>query len=123
MDLIGTSAGFCSQTSNIWQVVGYFLMMVKIVLPIILIIVGIITFGKAVVSDDDKEVKKGYVSLFKKLILCIVVFFLPQIVTSIFNIVVADFDDVRPDYDVCKACITNPNGNKCLEKLNDEFDD
>jgi fumarate reductase subunit D len=113
MENIGTSAGFCSQTVGIWQAVGYFLMVFKIVLPIILIIIGIITFGKAVISDDDKEIKKGYTSLLKKLIVCIIAFFLPQIITSIFNIIVDDFKNLKPDYDVCKTCIVSPNGNKC----------
>lgn len=124
MSNIGTSAGFCSQTVGVWQVVGYFLMMFKIVLPIILIVIGVITFGKAVISDDEKEIKKGYVSLFKRLIVCVVAFFLPQIVTTIFNIVVDDFKDIKPDYDVCKACITSPNSDRCVDaieiKNNDE---
>ena len=123
MDNIGTSAGFCSQTVGVWQVVGYFLMIFKIVLPIVLIVIGVITFGRAVVSDDEKQIKKGYISLFKKLIICIVAFFLPQIVTTIFNIVVDDFKNIKADYDVCKTCIQSPNGDKCMqyfEELNDE---
>ena len=117
MASIGTSAGFCSQTVGIWQVVGYFLMIFKIVLPIILIVIGVITFGKAVISDDEKEIKKGYTSLLKKLIVCIIVFFLPQIVTTIFNIVVDDFKNVKADYDVCKACITSPNSDRCVDAI------
>ena len=117
MSNIGTSAGFCSQTVGVWQGVGYFLMMAKIVLPIILIVIGVITFGKAVISDDEKEIKKGYISLFKKLIVCIVVFFLPQLVTTIFNLVVDDFKEIKPDYDVCKACITSPNSDRCVDAI------
>ncbi|MBP5683799.1 MAG: hypothetical protein J6X02_00905 [Bacilli bacterium] len=115
MQSIGTSAGFCSQTVGVWQVVGYFLMIFKIVLPIVLIVIGVITFGRAVVSDDEKQIKKGYLSLFKKLIVCIVAFFLPQIVTTIFNIVVDDFKNIKEDYDVCKTCIISPNGDKCTQ--------
>ena len=113
MQNIGTSVGFCSQTVGVWQVVGYFLLIFKIIFPIILIVIGIITFGKAVISDDEKEVKKGYTSLLKKIIVCIVMFFLPQIITAIFNIVVVDFKSVKDDYNVCKACIISPNGDDC----------
>ena len=123
MDSIGTSAGFCSQTIGVWQAVGYFLLMFKIALPIILIVIGVITFGKAVISDDDKEIKKGYTSLLKKLIICIVVFFLPQIVTTIFNIVVDDFKNIKDDYNVCKACITSPNGGKCINSIEKSKDE
>ncbi len=121
---IGTSSGFCIHTVGVWQVLGYFLLIFKIVLPIVLIIIGIITFGKAVISDDDKEIKKGYTSLIKKVLLCIIIFFIPQIITSIFTIVVNDFKKVRDDYDICRACIVSPNSDRCLDyvQLADEED-
>ena len=41
---VGTKTGFCYDSANIWQVVGYLLLVFKIVIPIILIILGIILF-------------------------------------------------------------------------------
>ena len=36
MNYIGTEYGFCAQTSSFWQLVGYFLLVVKIVIPVAL---------------------------------------------------------------------------------------
>ena len=72
---IGTENGFCASTITIWQGLGYVLLIFKIVLPILLIVIGIITLGKAVITDDDKEVKKGIKGLIVKFIIAVVTFF------------------------------------------------
>ena len=51
---MGNVDNFCAETSNIWRTVGYFLLVFKIVIPIILIILGMVDLGKAVISSDDK---------------------------------------------------------------------
>ena len=56
---IGTETmGFCANTANIWQVVGYVLLAFKIVIPILLIIFGMLDLGKAVIASKDDEIKK-----------------------------------------------------------------
>ena len=51
---IGTETmGFCANTANIWQVVGYVLLAFKIVIPILLIIFGMLDLGKAVIASKD----------------------------------------------------------------------
>ena len=109
MDLstIGQTKGFCWQTAGMWQFAGWAVLVLKIVIPAILIILGIVALGKAVIAADDKEIKTAVNSLIKKFIAAVVIFFIPQIVSALFS-VVAGFKDVRPDYEVCVKCITNP---------------
>ena len=57
---VGGSTGFCYDSANIFQVIGYILMIFKIVIPVILIILGMIDLGKAVVASKDDEIKKYY---------------------------------------------------------------
>ncbi len=116
MELFGTEAGFCSQTAGLWQLVGYLFMIFKIVIPISLIVTGILTLGKAVISNDEKENKKGYSTLLKSIITAVVIFFIPSIVTALFG-VVDGFNELRPDYDVCKRCMTNPKSDYCTSKV------
>ena len=113
---IGTENGFCASTITIWQGLGYVLLIFKIVLPISLIVLGIITLGKAVISDDDKEVKKGIRGLITKFIIAVVIFFLPSIMNGIYPLITG-FDMVEKDYDVCMECFTHPKGNYCLKKV------
>ncbi|NMA50625.1 MAG: hypothetical protein GX951_02110 [Mollicutes bacterium] len=104
---------FCSETIEIWQFAGKIVNIFKIVIPVILIVMGLITLGKAMVADDDQEIKKGFNSLLKKVITGLVIFFLPTLVNAIVGIVDSD---VQGKATVCVACITDYNGAKCKKK-------
>ena len=116
MNSIGTSKGFCYQTSGIWQFAGYAVMVLKIVIPAILIILGIVALGKAVIAADDKEIKTAVNSLIKKFIAAVIIFFIPSIISGLFS-VVAGFSSVKPDYEVCVKCISNPIGSTCKDAV------
>lgn len=116
MYMIGTENGICSQTAGFWQLVGQLLTIIKIVIPVALIIVGIITLGKAVITTDEKEAKKGFQLLIKKFIVAVFIFFLPTLVTAMFT-TVKDFSELRDDYDVCRECIVSPKGDYCNSKV------
>ena len=105
---VGTAAGFCNDSANIWQVVGYLLLVFKIVIPIILIIYGMIDLGKAVVASKDDEIKKAAKSLGMRILAGVIIFFVPTIVGFAFTL--ADGFNSDGDYSICEACITNPNG-------------
>ena len=51
--------------------------------PIILIVLGTIDFGKAVISNDDKAVSKASKSLLTKIIIGVCIFFVPIIINII----------------------------------------
>lgn len=114
---IGNKTGFCYHTSGIWQFAGYAVMVLKIVIPAILIILGIVALGKAVIAADDKEIKTAVNSLIKKFIAAVIIFFIPAIVSALFG-VVAQFNDVKADYEVCVECITRPTKNECKTAVN-----
>ena len=54
--------------------------------------------------------------MLKKIIVAIVIFFVPSIVTALFS-AVNGFGDLKPDYNVCKKCMTSPHGNYCKNKV------
>lgn len=107
---------FCTNSANIWQLVGYFLLVFKIVIPLLLIIFGMIDLGKAVIASDDKAVSKAAKSLIMRVIAGVVMFLVPTLVGLIFKMV-GGFTSVKDQYDVCASCITNPNG-ECAEYAN-----
>lgn len=113
---IGTSTGFCAESANIWQVVGYVLLVFKIVIPILVIILGMIDLGKAVVSGKDDEVKKNIKSLMWRAIAAVIIFFIPTLVSLIMGLV-SNFSDsgAKADFDICKQCISSPGKGKCAE--------
>lgn len=112
--LLGT---FCSETSNLWQILGYVVLILKIVIPLILIVLGMVDLGKAVVSSDEKAINKAVGTLVKRFIAAVVIFFVPTIVSAIFSTL--HLINLDGDYNVCLQCVTDVNGGTCQTALND----
>lgn len=60
--------------------------LIQIGIPIILIIMGSIDLGKAVLSSDDKAIKAAQGALVKRCIAAVAVFFVVTIVNLIFSL-------------------------------------
>lgn len=118
---IGKEVGFCYATANIWQIIGYVLLVLKIAIPVLLIIFGIIDLGKAVIASKDDEIKKATGALVKRAIASVIIFLLPTIVTFIMG-VISDFkENVKEDFKVCKTCISSPGGEECSARANEAW--
>ena len=106
---VGTSDGFCAHTASIFQLLGTILIVFKIIIPILLIIFGMIDLGKAVIATDSKQVKESVNHFVKRCVVAVIIFFLPTIIGAIFGLV-ENFKDAKADYEVCRLCVVNPNG-------------
>ena len=106
---VGGTEGFCAATANIWQIVGYVLLVFKIVIPLLLIIFGMLDLGKAVIASKEDEIKKATGSLVRRAIAAVIIFLLPTIISFIIGIVGGFTEEAEADYKICKSCITNPN--------------
>lgn len=69
---------------------------IQIGIPIILIVMGSIDLGKAVLSSDDKEIKGATSKLIKRAIAAVAVFFVTTIVSLLMNL----FDTADTDIDI-----------------------
>ena len=105
---------FCSDKDfmAIVRVVGYVVFAIKIVVPIILIIVGMIDLAKAVSAKDEGEIKKAQQALVKKAIAAVLVFLVVTIVSILMGLV------SKKEYKDCMVCINRPFSSDCKEKAN-----
>lgn len=71
----------------LWNVVGTIVKVVWIGIPIILIVLGSIDLGKAVISSKEEEVKKAKKSFINRLIYAILVFAVVWIVGIVIGFV------------------------------------
>lgn len=98
---------------NTMQIVGYILNTVKILVPLILIVLGLVDFGKASISSDDKALSKATSSLFKRFIAGIIIFFIPTIVFAILNVTgVSNENNNEGSFVKCTKCVLKP-GSEC----------
>lgn len=105
---------FCYKTASIWKFIGSIVYILKILIPIIIIVLGMIDLGKAVLSSDDKAMAKSFKSLMKRILIGICIFFIQIIIEFIFDTLVFFTDDMNNDAQNCIYCITSPNdSSKC----------
>ncbi len=60
---------------------------IRILVPIILIIMGSIDFARAVLSDDQQELKKATSRFVKRCIIAVAIFFIPSIIMYIISFI------------------------------------
>ena len=108
---------FCTNAGSIWYTIGMFMLVFKVVIPVLLIVFGMIDLGKAVISSDDKAVSKAAKTLLNRVIAGVCIFFIPTIVGLVFKMVGA-FGEVEDEYDYCAACVSNPTGSDCSKIKN-----
>ena len=71
----------------IWNIVGLVVNVIKIGIPIVLIVFGMIDLGKAVISQKEDDIKKQQNVFIKRLIAAALVFFVFAIVQLLVNLV------------------------------------
>lgn len=77
---------FSCRNANIRKavnIVGTALFWLRILVPIVIVIVGSVSFAKAVISQDDNDIKAVFYALLKKIILGVMIFVIPTIVIAI----------------------------------------
>lgn len=74
---------------------------IQIAIPIMLIVMGSIDLGKAVISSDEKEIKGATSKLIKRCIAAVAVFLVTTIVVLIMNLVADNVDDKSNSWVEC----------------------
>ena len=94
-----------NETLIAFRLVGIFVNIIKIIVPIILIVLGMIDMSKAVVDGKDDAIKKSALSILKRAIAGILIFFTPTIINSIFKMI-DGWDNIESDFRTCMDCLT-----------------
>lgn len=103
---------FCEDESimRAFKIGGVLLYAVKIVVPILLMLFGILTLFNVVLSGKTDDMSKAVHSIVTKAISAVVIFFIPTIVNYCFTLC-DGFDDVESDFKTCMDCLYDPS--KC----------
>lgn len=77
---------------------------IQIGIPIVLIVLGTLDLGRAVISSDDKAVKEAQSKLIKRCIYAIVLFFIVTLLNLLFSMVGNIAGDDAPGLQSWSAC-------------------
>lgn len=96
-----------SSISSVMMIIGYMLEIVKWLVPLIIIILGMIDFGKAVISSNEDAIK-GSTSIFiRRIIAGISIFFIITIV-DVFSDILLETDIKTGKFASCTECMLDP---------------
>ena len=89
MNFLVTASNICTtDTLNpLWNVVGLIVKVIWIGVPVLLVILGMIDLGKAVIASKEDEVKKATKAFGKRFLYAVAVFAVVWIVTVVLNLV------------------------------------
>ena len=95
---------FCSNIIKTLRLVSISVMIVRICVPIFIIVMGTMDIYNTVSSGKNDDLKKNLTTLGKRMIIGLIVFFIPTIV----RLVVNGLGGNDSNYQVCVNCIDNP---------------
>lgn len=113
MNFINLLAGYtnfdaiCDDLAPVLRLVGIVIKAIQIGVPIILIVIGIMDFAKAVTEKKDDSIKDAEKKLINRAIAAACVFFVVLIVSLLMTLI------GNKDYEACMDCINHPFGKQC----------
>ena len=95
----------CGGLLPIFQIVRRGVMpIIWIGIPLVLLVMGTIDLGKAVISSDDKEIKASTGRLVKRIVYAVIIFFMVTIVNLVMDIITNANDKDMIKTDDWRAC-------------------
>lgn len=90
LEILGCTVGGVDfgldQNMMLPEIVNLVVTLIKIFVPIVLVIFGMIDLAKAVMSNDEKEMKGAQTKLIKRVIYAVLVFLIISIVQLVFGV-------------------------------------
>ncbi len=97
-------ANICDGLEPVLRIVGIVVWAIRVVVPIILIVIGMMDLAKAVTEKSEDKIKEAQQKLVKRAIAAVLVFLVVSLVSLIMTIV------GNNDYETsgCMDCINSP---------------
>lgn len=101
---------FCNNASvlSMIRIFGVIIEIIKIVIPLLIIIFGMIDFGKVVISSDEKEINKSTSRIVKRIIAGVLIYFIPTIILALFDYLQLSEIYTDKNFYRCSTCLLNP---------------
>ena len=100
---------FCTSAQSIIQVIGWVVTIFRIVVPLLIIVLGIFSLGKAAISSKPEDIKKNIGGLIWRFVGGIAIFFLPSIIMTVFGFFTQwTAIENKMDFKTCKDCLLAP---------------
>lgn len=92
----------CEGLAPVLRIVGIVVWGIRVVVPIILIVIGMIDLAKAVTEKSEDKIKEAQQKLVKRAIAAVLVFLVVSLVSVVMTVVGSN------EYEACMECINSP---------------
>ena len=103
------SDDICVTLEPIMTIIGYVIFAIKVIVPVILVLFGMIDLTRAIMEKDESNIKKAQSLLIKRIIYGVAVYLVVTIVSLIMNLIVSDDSSWKS----CVKCAFDVTGNDC----------
>ena len=105
----------CSQDEilHVLHFLGYLLFIAKFMVPLLIIGFGTFDLFKAVIDKDEKSFTKQLRIVGVRVIIGLIVFFLPTIVSAVLSLSSTTSTYQERDYQMCADCLLKPTSGNC----------
>ncbi len=100
----------CNDLVQLWTLLGYIILLIQIIVPIILIISGMITMAQSIVTNDEGKIRKNQQALVKKIIAAVLCFLVITITKVVIGLIANNVDSL---YNECIVCVFRPTDEMC----------
>lgn len=105
---------------TVFKVLGIGLNILKILIPVVLIIMGSITFAQAIMANNQDAISKAAVSLGKKVVIGVAIFFIPTVLSFVFKLI-NNVGAIKDEFSNCITCMED--ANECNYLINTYSED
>ncbi len=103
----------CTETIETWRILGFFIFVLKILVPIIIVIMATKDLFNILLKGDYDSFKGTASKIFRRIVAGIIVFMVPSILFAIINLFVNnDFEELY-DFAGCTSCLFSPRSDEC----------
>ncbi len=100
----------CKDLNMVWTIMGYVILAIQVVVPILLIISGMMTMAKAIMEKKEDAIKTAQNLLIKKLIAAVIAFLVISVTKIVVDLVVNNSDN---HWETCIDCALHPYHGDC----------
>ena len=97
---------------KVFKVTGILLFFIKILVPIVLLVMGIIDLFQAIFGTDPKALNTSIHAFLQRIIAGVIIFFVPTLLKVVLTFVVGGYDFVNQNGDEgfsrCNTCLFEP---------------
>ena len=90
---------------QIVTIIGAIVFAIKVIIPVLLIIFGMLDLGKAIIAQKEDEIKKGQQTFLKRLLTAAIVFFVVILTQFIVDLVGGEDSGANDSVWSCVDCI------------------